>query len=103
IENLLAKYQLAWRSAIVFGFGLLHGLGFAGALSEFGLPDTHYASALIGFNLGVEIGQLSFALVVFVLLHRVLSKRNFFSYVFIPGNCVVALAGLYWLLERLAG
>lgn len=101
IENMLFGVRLAWRSLIVFCFGLLHGLGFAGALSELGIPETHFISALLGFNIGVEIGQLSFGLVVFLLLHKLVKKQHFKQFVFIPGNALVALAGIYWLVERL--
>ena len=101
IENLFIKYRLAWRSLIIFCFGLLHGLGFAGALSDLGVPDAHFVSALFGFNVGVEIGQLSFGLVVFLALHRLVKQQYFKRYVFVPGNCLVAIAGMYWLVERL--
>lgn len=101
IENLFFKYRLAWRSVVIFCFGLLHGLGFAGALSELGIPNGHFLSALIGFNLGVEIGQISFGLVFFLLFHKLIKERYFKRFVFIPGNCLIALAGIYWLVERL--
>ena len=48
-----------WRVALVFAFGLLHGLGFAGALREVGLPRSEFVTALVGFNAGVELGQLA--------------------------------------------
>jgi hypothetical protein len=62
---------------VSFGFGLLHGLGFAGALVDLGLPHSEIPVALLFFNLGVEIGQLLFVLVVFMvmgLLHRIKFK-----------------------------
>lgn len=102
IENLFFKFRLAWRSVIVFCFGLLHGLGFAGALSELGVPDDHFVTALVGFNVGVELGQLSFGLVVFFVLHKLISKKYFKQFVYIPGNILVAIAGIYWLVERLS-
>jgi len=101
IENLFIKTHLAWRSLLIFCFGLLHGLGFAGALSDLGIPDRHFISALAGFNIGVEIAQLLFGLVVFLLLHKLVKERHFKRFVFIPGNCLVAMAGIYWLVERL--
>lgn len=102
IENLFFKFRLAWRSVIVFCFGLLHGLGFAGALSELGVPDDHFVTALVGFNVGVELGQLTFGLVVFFVLHMLISKKYFKKFVYIPGNILVAMAGIYWLVERLS-
>ena len=101
IENLFMNYKLAWRSVIIFFFGLLHGLGFAGALNELGVPNDHFVSALIGFNVGVEIAQLSFGLVLFIALRKLIKPDHFQRFVFVPGNCLVALAGLYWLTERL--
>lgn len=59
VENIFARGLSPWRPAIVFGFGLLHGLGFASVLAEFGLPQAHVVPALIGFNIGVEVGQLT--------------------------------------------
>lgn len=102
IENLFFKYRLAWRSAMIFCFGLLHGLGFAGALSELGVPSEHFVSALVAFNIGVELGQLTFGLIVFFLIHKLVKKEYFRKFVFIPGNILVAMAGIYWLVERLA-
>lgn len=100
-ENLFVKYRLAWRSVIVFVFGLLHGLGFADALSDMGLSDDHFVSGLIGFNIGVEIGQLLFGLVFFVVLHKLIKPHQFKRFIFVPGNCLIAIAGLYWLIERI--
>jgi hypothetical protein len=59
VENILSRGLSRWRPVLVFCFGLLHGLGFASVLGEFGLPDSAFVAALIGFNVGVELGQLS--------------------------------------------
>ena len=59
VENIFSQNLHRWRPALIFGFGLLHGLGFASVLQEFGLPDEQFIAALIGFNIGVEIGQLT--------------------------------------------
>jgi hypothetical protein len=75
IENLIFREMAKWRPLVVFGFGLIHGLGFAGFFGELGLPPGQFWSALIGFNLGVEIGQLSVIAVAAVIgfgLRRVL-------------------------------
>jgi len=58
VENVLSSGLSRWRPVVVFCFGLLHGLGFASVLGEFGLPDGTFVAALIGFNVGVELGQL---------------------------------------------
>lgn len=69
VENLFSNRLSPWRPLVIFGFGLLHGLGFAAVLGEFGLPRGQFIPALLGFNVGVEIGQLTviagaFALVI---------------------------------------
>ena len=100
-ENILIKSLRYRRLLIVFCFGLLHGLGFAGALSEIGIPDNHFISALIGFNLGVEIGQLAFSLTVFIILYKFLKCSWYYRTIVIPGSLLVATLGSYWVMERL--
>jgi hypothetical protein len=101
LENLFFKLSKYWRPIIIFAFGLLHGLGFAGALSELGIPANHFVSALLGFNVGVEIGQVSFGLLAFMLI-SIFAKRDWFARVIqLPGNLMIALIGGYWLFERL--
>ncbi|SFL49748.1 HupE / UreJ protein [Loktanella salsilacus] len=58
VENIFLRRLSPWRPFIIFGFGLLHGLGFASVLAQFGLPEANFVPALIGFNIGVEIGQV---------------------------------------------
>ena len=59
IENLVTAELKSWRVALVFAFGLLHGMGFAGVLRDLGLPRAQFLTALLTFNLGVEAGQLT--------------------------------------------
>ncbi len=59
VENIFTSGLSRWRPLVIFGFGLLHGLGFASVLGEFGLPENQFIPALIGFNIGVELGQLT--------------------------------------------
>jgi hypothetical protein len=67
------KNDFLWRSPwwLAGGFGLLHGMGFAGALAETGLPEDNVPLALLFFNIGIELGQLAFILVVLVLWYLV--------------------------------
>ena len=65
IENVFSDGLNKWRPVVIFGFGLLHGLGFASVLGEFGLPEGAFIPALIGFNLGVEVGQLFVIAIMF--------------------------------------
>ena len=101
-ENIFMKQTAGIRRyALVFAFGLLHGLGFAGALNDLGIPSGHFFSALLGFNLGVEIGQLGFATLVFLLLFKFLKKPWYRSMVVIPGSLMIGALGCYWVVERL--
>jgi hydrogenase/urease accessory protein HupE len=74
IENIFLSELKSWRVALVFAFGLLHGLGFAGALQELGLPRSEFLTALLTFNAGVEAGQL--AVIGSAFSHRRLALRR---------------------------
>lgn len=87
-----------WPARVAFGFGLLHGFGFAGALAETGLPDGAQGWALAAFNLGVEAGQIAFVLVLFVLA-RLARPLLRFSPVALAAYGAIAAA---WLIERSA-
>lgn len=108
IENLVFKGLTIWRPAIVFGFGLLHGMGFAGALTESGIPDDHFWGALIGYNFGVEIGQLTTVAVASLLItlmflrisavEKPQYKRRFVA---IPGSIAISLIAIFWTIQRI--
>ena len=99
-ENLAARDWNAWRTGVVFGFGLLHGLGFAGVLGELGLPAGQFLPALLGFNLGVEIGQLSVVLAAWILLQRFREHDAYRSRVVVPVSVAIGAVGLWWAFER---
>jgi len=106
IENILTPNLHKSRLLIVFVFGLLHGLGFASVLSDFGLPDNNFATALICFNIGVEIAQLSIILLAYFfianLLRRQLAHEQYYRrYIVIPGSLLIAVTGLFWTYERI--
>ena len=67
VENIFSRGLNPWRPAVIFCFGLLHGLGFASVLGEYGIPDSAFVPALLGFNVGVEIGQLAVIAVAFII------------------------------------
>jgi hydrogenase/urease accessory protein HupE len=101
IENIFAHKLKTSRLALVFGFGLLHGMGFASVLAEFGMPESAYATALISFNLGVEIGQLVILTTAFFgITYWFKNKQHFHNYVTIPGSLLIGVTGLYWTWER---
>lgn len=68
VENIVSDKLHRWRPVVIFGFGLLHGLGFASVLGEFGLPEGQVIPALVGFNIGVEVGQLTVIALAFILV-----------------------------------
>lgn len=72
VENVFTEGLNKWRPAIIFGFGLLHGLGFASVLGDYGLPEAAFIPALIGFNIGVEGGQLTVIAVAFLVSYAAL-------------------------------
>lgn len=116
IENIFARGLNRWRPIIVFGFGLLHGLGFASVLGEFGLPEGQFIPALIGFNIGVELGQLTvIALAAFALWLGVRAARvsdlegqeetiTDYNVMFrawsMTGSLIIAIVAIYWVIER---
>ena len=103
IENLLLKELGMWRVALVFAFGLLHGMGFAGALSEIGLPRAEYLVALLAFNVGVEGGQL--AVIAAALAVVGWQWENHASYrrrIVVPVSMLIACTAVYWTVERVA-
>jgi HupE/UreJ protein len=87
---------------LVFSFGLLHGMGFAGVLRELGLPRSHFLTALLTFNAGVKAGQLAVIAMAFSAVaywrHNRMTYRRF---VVQPASLAIALAGLYWTVQRL--
>ena len=103
IENMSTSKLKPWRVAVVFAFGLLHGLGFAGVLSELGMPSGRFLTALLSFNLGVELGQLSVVAVAYVLLGRFERLGGYRRYVVIPGSVAIAATGGWWAITRALG
>lgn len=105
VENVFTSRLHVWRPAIVFGFGLLHGLGFAGVLLEIGLPRGEFVTGLIAFNLGVEFGQLGVIALAWGLVGLWFSAQPWYrARIVQPASLAIALVGLYWTVERvLAG
>jgi hydrogenase/urease accessory protein HupE len=102
VENLVTDRLHAWRPIVVFGFGLLHGLGFAGVLHEIGLPRADYVTGLIGFNIGVELGQLAVIALAFAATGLWFRARPWYrTRVVMPASLAIALVGLFWTFERI--
>lgn len=100
IENIFTDKLHAWRPLIVFLFGLLHGMGFAGVLREIGLPRSEFVPALLAFNVGVELGQLTVIFTAFVLTLPFRRKPWYRRAIVIPGSLAIAAMGLYWFAQR---
>jgi hypothetical protein len=91
---------------VAFGFGLLHGFGFAGALTAIGLPQGDVPLALFAFNVGVELGQLAFLSLVlgaFALARRIELPRAIGRHALTAGAYAIGAVAAFWLFERLAG
>jgi hypothetical protein len=103
VENLVTSGLKPWRVALVFSFGLLHGMGFASVLRELALPRSEYVTGLIAFNAGVEAGQLTVLLTAFALVgFWMRDRQQYRRLVVIPGSAAIALTGVIWTLQRLA-
>jgi len=85
---------------VAFAFGLIHGFGFANVLAELGLPRDALLRALVGFNLGVEIGQLAIVSVFLPLAYAVRSSRFYYRAIMQSGSALIALIAMLWLVER---
>lgn len=100
-ENILTTAFTPWRVGVVFGFGLLHGMGFAGVLRELGLPRSEFIPALISFNLGVEGGQLTVIALAFLAVGLWFGARPWYrARITVPASALIALVGLYWTVQR---
>jgi hypothetical protein len=100
IENIFFRKLKPSRWFIVFMFGLVHGLGFAGVLKDLGIPKTEFWTTLIGFNLGVELGQLTIVSLAVFLTVWFWKKNWYFKAVVVPISTAIALIGLYWAVQR---
>ncbi len=101
VENILGS-KVGWtRIAVVFGFGLLHGLGFASVLGDVGLQDSRFVVGLIGFNIGVELGQLSVIAIAFLAVGLPFGSKPWYRRaIAIPASVAIAAVGSWWTFER---
>ena len=102
VENILFSELKAWRVLIVFMFGLIHGMGFASALNEIGLPPNKFYTSILAFNGGVELGQMAIIVLVFSSVVALFGKKNWYrKRIVFPLSGVIASIAAYWAVERL--
>ena len=102
IENIFARSLHKSRLVLVFLFGLLHGLGFAGVLSDFGMPPNAFATALISFNVGVELGQIAVILCAYLCVGIWFRHKPWYhNRIAVPGSLIISIIGLYWTYDRI--
>lgn len=100
VENLRGTASRRWK--IAFGFGLIHGFGFASVLRDLGLPADALAVALFGFNAGVELGQLAVVALFLPVAYALRSSAFYRHVIYQTGSVVIALVALGWFIERAA-
>ena len=103
VENLVTTELQPSRVVLVFGFGLLHGMGFAGVLTGLGLPRAEFVTALLTFNVGVEAGQLAVIAAAFAAVTSIRGRPWYRPRVVVPLSVAIAGMGLFWTVERVVG
>jgi len=101
LENIFFPAYHLRRLVVVFFFGLIHGLGFAGALSDLNLDPSVLLLSLVGFNLGVEGGQLAVILLSLIGTYRFKDEKSYRRGIVIPGSLLIAGLGIFWTIERI--
>jgi hypothetical protein len=102
LENIFSPKLKASRIGVVFLFGLVHGMGFAGALGKLGLPQDAYLLSLVLFNLGVELGQLTIILSAYFLLGKWFGNKPYYrKRIVIPVSAVIAIIASVWTVQRI--
>jgi HupE / UreJ protein len=101
VENMLLMQLKPGRIVIVFMFGLIHGMGFASALNEIGLPRNQFFTSIISFNAGVELGQAAVIAAVFALIITPLGKKTWYRQrIVYPLSVLIGLIAAWWTIER---
>ena len=101
LENIFSPKLKATRIGVVFLFGLIHGMGFASALGELGLPQNSYLTSLLMFNLGVELGQITVIAAAWFLLAKWFGKKPYYQKaIVIPLSILISMVAAYWVVER---
>lgn len=99
-ENLFLDRLSRWRPWLVFGFGLIHGLGFAHSFQEMPMSPADFLPALFSFNMGIEVGQLAVIGMAFAAVGLWGKRDQCFKAIARPASTLIAVTGLYWAVER---
>jgi len=100
LENLIRRDYSHWRLLVVFVFGLIHGLGFAGVMSTRLDSTSSLVVGLLGINIGVELGQIAIIAIAFLATFWIANDAKYRKFVVVPGSILIALAGVWWVVER---
>jgi hypothetical protein len=100
-ENVFKPKLGPGRLAVVFGFGLVHGLGFASSLSDVPFPKKDFLVALLGFNFGVDFGQLFVIALAFLAIGWFRNEPWFRARIEVPSSLAIAAVGLFWCVQRI--
>lgn len=102
LENIFSPKLKKSRIGVVFLFGLVHGMGFASALGQLGLPRNSYLTSILMFNLGVELGQLTVILSAFILFGKWFGNKTWYRQrIVIPLSVIIAVVACFWTIQRL--
>ena len=102
IENIISNQVNPFRLIIIFAFGLIHGMGFATALKEIGIPKEQFIASLLSFNFGVEIGQIVIIIAAYFLISKWFSDKIWYKKrIVYPISSIIGCIALYWTIERL--
>jgi len=102
LENIVSPRLKPSRIGVVFLFGLVHGLGFAGALGQLGLPVNAYLISLVMFNAGVELGQLTIILLAYFLMAKWFGTKSYYRRrIVIPVSAFIVVVAGFWTVQRI--
>jgi len=101
LENIFQGKLHLWRLALVFFFGLVHGMGFAAALKETGIAPNEFLISLLAFNVGVEIAQVTVIATCYFLVAKWLREKEWYQTKFVnPLSIIICCIALFWAIER---
>jgi hypothetical protein len=101
LENVVSTNISRWRLGLVFVFGLLHGMGFAGVLTSMSLPQSGVITTLVSFNVGVELAQIAILVAAAAIVRMAsLEPRVYRRLVVKPASLAIAAVGVVWVVER---